>query len=381
MRILHSIRSVDPRNGGPIEGVKLMASCHHREGREVEVVCLDSPEDEWVQQFPFRVHALGPVRTKYGFTSRLVEWLKSHGTEYDAIIINGLWQFNSLAVWRVMRRSQTPYFVFPHGMLDPWFKRAFPLKHLKKWLYWPWAEYRVLHDARAVFFTCDEERDRARESFWLYRCNQVVVGYGTRQPPGDAAEQRDRFLTAFPDCAGQRLWLFMARLQEKKGCDLLLRAFASVAQQDPSLHLLMAGPDQEGWRKDLMALSESLGIASRVTWPGMLTGDLKWGAFRSAEVFILPSHQENFGIAVAESLACALPVLISDKVNIWREIEASGAGLVEPDDLEGTERLARRWLQLSAAERQEMRQNAARCFQDRFEMEKVAERVMRNLLA
>ena len=77
MRILHSIRSVDPRNGGPIEGVKLMASCHHREGREVEVVCLDSPEDEWVQQFPFRVHALGPVRTKYGFTSRLVEWLKA----------------------------------------------------------------------------------------------------------------------------------------------------------------------------------------------------------------------------------------------------------------------------------------------------------------
>ena len=381
MRILHSIRSVDPRNGGPIEGVKLMASCHHREGREVEVVCLDSPEDEWVQQFPFRVHALGPVRTKYGYTPRLVEWLKSHGTEYDAIIINGLWQFTSLAVWRVMRRSRTPYFVFPHGMLDPWFKRAFPLKHVKKWLYWPWAEYRVLRDARAVFFTCDEERDRARASFWLYRCNQVVVGYGTRQPPGDAAEQRDRFLTAFPDCAGQRLWMFMARLHEKKGCDLVLRAFASVAQQDPALHLLMAGPDPEGWRKDLMALSESLGIASRVTWPGMLTGDLKWGAFRSAEVFILPSHQENFGIAVAESLACALPVLISDKVNIWREIEASGAGLVEPDDLEGTERLARRWLQLSAAERQEMRENAARCFQDRFEMEKVAERVMRNLLA
>ena len=381
MRILHSIRSVDPRNGGPIEGVKLMAGYHHREGREVEVVCLDSPADEWVREFPFRVHALGPVGTKYGFAPRLIEWLRSQGASYDAIIINGLWQFNSLAVWRVMRQSRTPYFVFTHGMLDPWFKRTYPLKHLKKWLYWPWAEYRVLRDARAVFFTCEEERKLARESFWLYRCREIVVGYGTRQPPGDPAEQRDRFLTAFPECAGKRLWLFMARLHEKKGCDLLLRAFASVAVQDPSLHLLMAGPDQGGWRNRLMTLSESLGMRSRITWPGMLTGDLKWGTFRSAEVFILPSHQENFGIAVAESLACQVPVLISNKVNIWREIEESGAGFVETDDLEGTQRLCQRWLQLSAAARQRMRESAARCFQERFEMEHVAERVMKNLHA
>ena len=194
-------------------------------------------------------------------------------------------------------------------------------------------------------------------------------------------EQRDRFLTAFPECAGKRLWLFMARLHEKKGCDLLLRAFASVANQDPSLHLVMAGPDQEGWRTQLMALGESLGIRSRITWPGMLKGDLKWGAFRSAEVFILPSHQENFGIAVAESLACRLPVLISNKVNIWREIEESGAGFVESDDLEGTQRLCQRWLQLSAAAQLRMRESAARCFQERFEMEHVAERVMKNLQA
>ena len=62
------------------------------------------------------------------------------------------------------------YFVFTHGMLDPWFKRTYPLKHLKKWLYWPWAEYRVLRDAQAVLFTCEEERILARQSFWLYKC-------------------------------------------------------------------------------------------------------------------------------------------------------------------------------------------------------------------
>ena len=381
MRILHSIRSVDPRNGGPIEGVKLLAGYHQQEGRDVEVVSLDGPGDEWVRQFPLRVHALGPVGTKYGFTPRLRSWLKGHGASYDAVIINGLWQFNSLAVWSALRGSGTPYYVFTHGMLDPWFKRAYPLKHVKKWLYWPWAEYRVLRDARAVFFTSEEERRLARQSFWLYRCREVVVGYGTKPPPGDAAEQRARFLGVFPKCAGKRLFVFMGRLHEKKGCDLVLQAFAVVAAADPSLHLVMAGPDQEGWQGNLVDLARSLGLSGRVTWPGMLKGDLKWGALRAAELFLLPSHQENFGIAVAEALACGVPVLISDQVNIWREIQESGAGLVDSDTQAGTLRSCRRWMQLSEPVRQAMREKAERCFRERFAMEHVAARVIRNMLS
>lgn len=381
MRILHSIRSVDPRNGGPIEGVKLLADYHHREGREVEVVSLDGPGDEWVRQFPLRVHALGPVGTKYGFRSRLHSWLKRHGGNYDGVIINGLWQFSSLAVWSALRGSSTPYYVFTHGMLDPWFKRAYPLKHLKKWLYWPWAEYRVLRDARAVFFTSEEERRLARQSFWLYRCREVVVGYGTKQPFGEAGEQRARFLGVFPKCVGKRLFVFMGRLHEKKGCDLVLHAFAAVAAGDPSLHLLMAGPDQEGSQRKLSDLAHSLGLSGRVTWPGMLKGELKWGALRAAELFLLPSHQENFGIAVAEALACGVPVLISNRVNIWREVQESGAGLVDADTKEGTLLSCQRWLQLSESERQSMRDKAVRCFQERFEMEHVAHRVIQNMLS
>jgi hypothetical protein len=90
------------------------------------------------------------------------------------------------------------YFVFPHGMLDPWFKRTYPFKHLKKWLYWPWAEYRVLRDAQAVLFTCEEEKRLARESFWLYRCNERVVTLGIARPSGDTTAQRELFLAAIP---------------------------------------------------------------------------------------------------------------------------------------------------------------------------------------
>jgi hypothetical protein len=128
---------------------------------------LDVPSDPWVQASKFKVHALGPAVLGYGFSSRLVPWLRAHAHEYDAVIVNGLWEYIGFATWRALAGGSTPYFVFTHGMLDPWFKHTYPLKHLKKWLYWPWGEYRVLRDACRVIFTCEDERLLARESFWL----------------------------------------------------------------------------------------------------------------------------------------------------------------------------------------------------------------------
>jgi glycosyltransferase involved in cell wall biosynthesis len=108
----------------------------------------------------------------------------------------------------------------------------------------------------------------------------------------------------------------------------------------------------------------------------MIQGDLKWGAFHHAEAFVLPSHHENFGISVVEALACGTPVLISDKVQIWREIAESGAGLVEPDTLEGTQELLRRWLELTPAARDGMRAAATRCYEERFSSRRTALRTM-----
>src|SRR6202008_3652312 len=134
-------------------------------------------------------------------------------------IVNGLWQYHSYAVWRTLRKSGTPYVVFPHGMLDPWFKRRYPLKHVKKWLFWPWSDYRVLRDARAVLFTCEEERELARRSFWLYRCNEKIVAYGTPGPSGDSEAFRREFFGRYPNLQGKRLALFISRIHPKKGCD------------------------------------------------------------------------------------------------------------------------------------------------------------------
>src|ERR1043165_5964690 len=141
MRILHTIRSVNPEGGGVIEVVKQFSRVLEAQGHDVTIASLDAPHDPWVMDCPHRVEALGPSRAKYGSSPRFVPWLREHATGFDSVVVNGLWQFNSFGVWQALRGTAKPYFVFPHGMLDPWFKRTYPLKHAKKWLYWPWAEY------------------------------------------------------------------------------------------------------------------------------------------------------------------------------------------------------------------------------------------------
>lgn len=373
------IRSLNPAQGGTVEGLRLSSIAIQAEGHAVDVLTLDQSGAAWLKDFPISVHALGTSLSTYGYTPHLLPWLRTNAKSYDAIVINGIWQYHSFGVWRALRRSGISYFVFTHGMLDPWFKHTYPLKHLKKWLYWPWADYRVLRDADAVLFTTEEERLLARQSFWLYQCKEIVVGYGTAAPIGDPDSQREAFLQENPNLRGKRLFLFLSRIHKKKGCDILIEAFSHFASRDPSLHLVIAGPDQSGWQRELIKQSNLLGIGERISWPGMLSGDMKWGAYHAAEVFVLPSHQENFGIVVAEALACRLPVIISNKVNIWREIAADGAGIVAEDDLAGTIGALEIWLALPDEKRNAMKQVAEQTFLTRYEIKASIKKLLKSL--
>lgn len=364
LRILHVVRSLRAETGGLAEAVLRLSGALCAQGHTVSILSLDGGDAARAGNPAVIVLAGRPHG--YGYHPDYVPWLREHRREFDGVVLHGLWQYQGFGGWRALAGTDTPYWVYCHGMLDPWFKRTFPLKHLKKWLYWPWGEYRVLRDAKAVLFTCEEERLRARRSFWLYRCREVVTGLGTDAPPEDAAGQREAFLSAVPGVGGRRYLLFLGRLHLKKGCDLLIEAFAAEARE-ADVDLVMAGPDQCAMRDAWMARARELGVGGRIHWPGMLEGAAKWGAFRGAEAFVLPSHQENFGMTVAEALSCGTPVLISREVNIWREVLADGAGLAEEDTLAGTRRLLTQWLGLSGPERAQMRVCALESFSRRFE--------------
>ena len=369
------VQTLDPSTGGVARAVDTLSLALVRLGHQVAIVALDEQGVPWLKQVQVPVHPLGAGLTSYRYSKHLLPWLRKHGGDYDRVIVHGIWQYLSFAAWRRCAGTKIPYYVFPHGMLDPWFKRTFPLKHLKKWLYWPWADYRVLRDARAVIFTSEEERREARNSFWLYRAREIVSPLGVEAPPSHNAGAGNLFFEKYPELRNTRILFFLGRLHPKKGCDLLLDAFSRAT--DSHLSLVLAGPDQIGWEKELRARAGPLN--QRIIFPGMLEGEMKRGAFAAAEAFILPSHQENFGMSVAEALSFGLPVLTSNRVNIWREIEADRAGYVENDDLTGTIRLIERWLSTNDAERATMRENARRCFQSRFEINHAAASLVRLL--
>ncbi|HEV2095865.1 MAG TPA: glycosyltransferase [Chthoniobacterales bacterium] len=370
MKILQMVQTLDPSSGGVARAVLSLSIALVRRGHEVEVVTLDDVLAPWAQSTALRIHPLGLGLTSYRYSPRLRPWLRAHGHRFDRVIVHGIWQYLSFSAWRRFAHSSTPYYVFPHGMLDPWFKRTFPLKHLKKWLSWPWADYRVLRDARAVIFTSEEERLEARKSFWLYRAREKVSPLGVEASTTEEARPNNSFLEKYPTLRDTCILLFLGRLHPKKGCDILIDAFSQFTKSEQRLSLVLAGPDQIRWEKQLRV--RATGLDRRIVFTGMLEGEIKRSAFAAAAAFILPSHQENFGMAVAEALSFGVPVLISNRVNIWREIDADEAGFVESDDLSGTKRLIERWLHTTGEVRAEMRGNARRCFESRFEINRAA---------
>lgn len=383
MRILHVIRTLNPAWGGPVEGLRNISRQAALRGHDVHILALDDPSSGWLPSWKAKVHAVGdgwPPGGIYGFTPRLDQWLNANLPSFDRVIVHSIWMYFSYAVWRATRNVSVPYYLFIHGALDPWFKKRYPLKHIKKSLYWKLIEHSVFRDAAAVLFTTQEEMLQADGAFSPYSCRAEVIGYGIEPIAPPNGFEKQTLTAAHPLLEGRPYILSLGRVHEKKGIDILLKAFAASKYNLHNTALVVAGPGEPNYIASLKALAATLKIEGDVIWTGPLYGDMKFNAMRAADAYALPSHQENFGISVVEALACGTPVLISDKVNIWREVQAAGAGFVEPDDVEGTTRLLLRWAEMSPNSKLLMRGPAEECFTRHFDIRRTCERLFQVVL-
>ena len=303
--------------------------------------------------------------------SRITEQRNISIDNSRCIVAHGLWQWPSYRAWINYRKYKIPYFVFPHGMLDPWFKKSYPLKHLKKQAYWWLRQGNILRDAEAVCFTTEEERLLAQNTFFPYRCNEVVTGLGVGDPPGECNKQADALYSHLPQLKNKRVLLFLGRFHPKKGVDLLINSFLKNCGKDDILFLGGPVSNPDSHLKYLRKLTA--GNEKKIIWAGMLEGDLKWGALRIADALILPSHQENFGMVIAEALSVGTPVFLTNKVNLWREVIDSGAGLVSNDDQFGIDQLVGQWVN---NEHLPCIENTLKCFREKLHISQTVEKLI-----
>lgn len=249
--------------------------------------------------------------------------------QVDIVHLHSLYLFHVWAAARIARRAGVPYLLRPHGTLDPFLWQR---HRLRKRIMEIAFQDRVIRGAAALHFTAQEELELARP--YTHGVAGVVVPNGVNLAEFDVLPAPGGLRRAYPEIGERRVVLFLSRLNFKKGLDLLIPGFARARSRHRDLHLVIAGPD-DGMRAQAEQWIAQNNVADAVTLTGMLTGMRKLEALVDAMCFVLPSYSENFGIAIVEAMACGVPVAISDKVNIWREIVDGGAGLVGPTTVDG----------------------------------------------
>ena len=331
------ISSLAPRYGGPPQVCLELCQELAQRGERVAIYTtnidgpgtLDVPLEEpvWTNGVEIRYFPVRPPRG-YALSFPLGRALRRVISEQDVVHIHSLYFFPSTVAAHHCRRAGVPYLVRPHGTLDPYHFRH---HRGRKWIYERLIEWRNLNRAAAIHFTTLEERELTRPLGLTAPGVVVAPGVHPERYVGDDRAGR-AFREEWAEVGDRRIVLFFGRLTAKKGLDVLAQAFGRLARQRSDVHLVVAGPDNDGYGQVVRRWLEAEGVLDRSTFTGMLLGSRKLAALRAADVFALPSHTENFGVAVVEAMACGLPVVISDQVNIWQEVRSAGAGVVVSRD-------------------------------------------------
>ncbi len=373
MRILHVNPTAGLAYGGPVVWVFEASAVLAEQGVKSVLLTADEPESEDIRLSPMETVGVGPgTMGAFAKCDALPQWIEDHAKEFDVVVFHAIFTHSAWAGHKAAVRAGLPYVVFTHGMLDPWFNQQYPLKKIKKQLTWRTGPYPLLRDANRVIFTNEPEKRLAAESFSPFEVKPAVIRFGTGAPQFDQSAADSALLAAMPELEGRRYFLYLSRIHPKKGADILVDAYADVLGESDEWRLVVAGPEEPGFGEGVRRRVKDRGLQDRILFPGLVRGDLKWGLLSRAEAFVLPSHQENFGIVIAESLAVGRPVFITPQVNIWEQVEQGGGGLVRPDTREGAAAMLRGWLEMAPEAQAEMSRRAKALFQSSFDVRQSA---------
>ena len=332
MKILHAISTLAIRDGGPAKACFEMARAVARRGHEVSIFTTDyggpgmfaTPAGATVERDGVSIRCFPASFPRFWkFSPALGRALRNAIPRVDVVHLHSLYLFHDKVAGSECRRAGVPYLLRPHGSLDPYLYRR---HRFRKMLMEIWFQNAVTRGAAAIHFTTEEEDRLARP--YVFEVPGVVVPLGLDLDEYQPEPLRGGFRAAYPEIGDRPIVLFLGRLNFKKGLDILIRAFAGAARAVDA-HLVVAGPD-DGMGAKVRAWIDAHRLRGRTTFTGMVTGPDKLALLADADLFVLPSYSENFGIAVIEAMACGVPVAISDRVNLWREVAGADAGWATP---------------------------------------------------
>ena len=355
MRILSVTESYSPflEFGGPPVKVRALARGLAERGNEVTVLTPDwgletrmsAAEASSAERGPF-----GWRRAENGVTAiYLPTWLRYRSLSWNPAVkrfcrarlqnfdlahIYGLYDFLGPAVADACAKRKIPYVLEPIGMFVP-IVRSLRLKRIYHALF----GQRLFAEASAIVATSEQEVEELMRG-GVQREKIVLRRNGVEAPA--SWPERGSFRKRLGIVDDAKIILFLGRLSEKKSPDMLLEAFASLCKETEakSLHLVFAGPDEGGMQARLAQMAERLGVTQQVGFAGAIFGETKWAAYRDADIFVLPSQNENFGNTAAESMAAGTPVVVTEQCGI-APLLADVAGLVVPHDARAMARAIR----------------------------------------
>jgi len=382
LKILQIVPSISLVYGGPSQMIRGFSQALAAAGADITILTTDSNGD--VDEAPLNVPLGVPVKEdnytvyyfrcspfrRYKFSIDLLRWLWEHAPDYDIAHVHALFSPVSSLAATVLRQRGVPYLMRPLGTLDPADLRK--KKQFKK-LYAAMLERPNLAGAAAIHFTSEQE-ERISERFGT-QTPGVVLPLGVVPLP--AVDTAIDVYEQFQIPRDRPLLLFMSRLDPKKGIDLLLPALETLQQAGLNFHLIMCGanPQDREYEQSVHQRVAQSALRSHATLTGFVSGDLKAALLQTADLFVLPSYYENFGIAVAEAMLAGLPVLISDQVHIWDTIQQSESGWICECSVESLTQQLRAALQSPAA-RTQRGLNAQHCAKENYSWEAIAERAI-----
>ena len=336
MRILQIIPSISLVYGGPSQMVLGLSAALAAKNIDVTIITTDSNGD--IGQLPLDVPLNEPIQQngyqiiyfrcypwrRYKFSFSLLQWLNENARQFDLAHIHALFSPVTTLAATIARYHKLPYIMRPCGMLDP---ADLQKKKRLKQIYATLLERPNLVGAAAIHFTSKEEA-KISERFGLGSTGKMLVPRDLVIPLGVTA---GLFPKRLPE-SHVPIILFMSRIEPKKGLDLLIPALESILVSGVEFHFILAGsnPQDADYETQIKVQIYNSRLAKYTTITGFVSGDLKVKLLTKADLFVLPSYYENFGLAVAEAMAAGVPVVISDRIHIAEDIQQAEAGWVGP---------------------------------------------------